>query len=689
MQRVQEPPAPEPPLPSLPNLTTSAPAGSLSRYVKQWERITSNSLVLKIVKEGYKIQLVSSIDLPSPIISNPRDPVKLRALTGEIEKHLENGVISPIEFSANQYVSRVFTVQKPSGDFRMIIDLKNLNNFVNKIHFRMENKETIQNLLAKNDYMVSIDLRDAFFTIPLHEESKKYAVFQFKDQRFQYNVLPFGLTSSPRIFTKIMKPIMAHCRSLGIKISHYLDDLFICGNTLEKVLNQRNLVLSLLCNLGFSINIKKSCLSPTKNLIHLGFQFDSVNMTTSLPGEKVEKINRFSKFLLKNSNCTLRDLASFLGLVVNAHEGFLYAPLHYRHLQFLFISLLRKYKDWEIVICLNDKSKEELNWWRLCKLEDLIPRSIVPSLPQLTLTTDASLTGWGGFLSSGETISGTWKNPDDHINVLELEAVHLCILHFLPKVEGKSLEILSDNNTCVHYINNMGGTHSYDLCSLALKLWKVFEERKVTVSAKHIPGKLNVQADFYSRFSDNHEYSLSPSAFSQLCNMLSVTPEVDLFASKYNAKLQKYVSLDLDQNALSRDAFSIFWPKSVYMFPPIPLIARCVRKFIDEHIQFGILITPAWPALPMIPEIISLLRGNPVFIPSSLIQGTLPTRHAFNAMAWPISGCAAEKKVCQLRQKMPSSRALHLDPSNPIVGCGASLLAGLAKEGIIVQCLSQ
>ena len=117
---------------------------------------------------------------------------------------------------------------------------------------------------------------------------------------------------------------------------------------------------------------------------------------------------------------------------------------------FCLFLCLRKYKDWEIVICLNDKSKEELNWWRQCKLEDVIPRSIVPSLPQLTLTTDASLTGWGGFLSSGETISGTWKNPDDHINVLELEAVHLCILHFLPKVEGKSLEILSDNNTCVH-----------------------------------------------------------------------------------------------------------------------------------------------------------------------------------------------------------------------------------------------
>ena len=679
---------PEPTQPNLPKLSTSAPAGNLSRYVKNWEKITSNAMVLKIVSEGYKIQLGCSIVPPSPIISSPRDPVKLRALSGEIQKHLDNGVISPVENSCNQYVSRVFTVQKPSGDHRLIIDLSNLNKFVNKVSFRMENKDVIQNLIAKNDFMVSIDLRDAFFTVPLHKESKRLVVFQFQSQRLQFNVLPFGLTSSPRIFSKLMRHVIAHCRSQGIKISFYLDDLFICGNGFDKVLRDRNFVLNLLCDLGFSINIKKSCLVPCKKLLHLGFLFDSENMSVSLPEDKLDKIKKFSNFILSHS-FSLRDLASFLGLVVNAHEGFFFAPLHYRHLQFLFIYLLKKFNSWDVTGWLDENSKKELLWWRNCSMEDLSPISLVPFSPEITLTTDASLLGWGGFLSSGETFSGTWDNPDSHINVLELEAVLLSVKKFLTHIEGKCLKILSDNMTCIHYINNMGGTHSKNLCSLALELWNIFRKHKITVVASHIPGKQNLEADFYSRFSDNHEYSLAMSAFPLLCNLLEFIPEIDLFASKYNKKLQNYASLSYDPEAWATDAFSFGWPNNIYMFPPIPLIQRCVKKLRDDQVNFGILLTPAWPSLPMLPQIISMLRGNPVFIPSSFIQGTLPSRHAFNAMAWPISGCAAEEKVCQLRQKMPSSRAFRQDLSDPIRGCGASLLAGLAHRGIQVLYLSQ
>ena len=49
------------------------------------------------------------------------------------------------------------------------------------------------------------------------------------------------------------------------------------------------------------------------------------------------------------------------------------------------------------------------------------------------------------------------------------------------------------------------------------------------------------------------------------------------------------------------------------------------------------IITPAWPGLSTLPDIISLLFADPTFIPFCCLEGQLPTCHQFNLMAWPIS----------------------------------------------------
>ena len=80
---------------------------------------------------------------------------------------------------------------------------------------------------------MSLDIKDAFFSVPPHPTSKQFAIFENKKVRYQYNVLPFWLSSSPRVFTKILKAAISFLRSKGIKISAYLDDIFICANSLE------------------------------------------------------------------------------------------------------------------------------------------------------------------------------------------------------------------------------------------------------------------------------------------------------------------------------------------------------------------------------------------------------------------------------------------------------------------------
>ena len=111
---------------------------------------------------------------------------------------------------------------------------------------------------------------------------KKYFVFEFDSVRYCYNVLPFGLTSSPCIFTKMLKPVINYLRCKRICTSAYLDDIFISSPS-ASLLKQLNFTLSLLISLGFTPNYSKSHLIPIHEIIHLGYSWDFVRMSISLP----------------------------------------------------------------------------------------------------------------------------------------------------------------------------------------------------------------------------------------------------------------------------------------------------------------------------------------------------------------------------------------------------------------------
>ena len=99
-----------------------------------------------------------------------------------------------------------------------------------KIHFRMEDHEYLINFIRPDNFMPFIDLSNASFSFPLHKDIKKYCSSKSKDN-YNLNVLSIGLTSSPRIFTKIIKPVISHLRFKNIKVSSYSDDIFICAQS--------------------------------------------------------------------------------------------------------------------------------------------------------------------------------------------------------------------------------------------------------------------------------------------------------------------------------------------------------------------------------------------------------------------------------------------------------------------------
>ena len=124
-------------------------------------------------------------------------------IDNEVEKFLLKGIIKLSSHEDGHVISPIFTRRKKYGSHRVIFNLKKLN----------ESVETAIRLMRPGCYMTSIDLKDAYYSIPIAEELQKYLKFIWRDQLYAFTSLPMGLTSGPRIFTKVLKPIFSYLRS--------------------------------------------------------------------------------------------------------------------------------------------------------------------------------------------------------------------------------------------------------------------------------------------------------------------------------------------------------------------------------------------------------------------------------------------------------------------------------------------
>ena len=98
-------------------------------------------------------------------------------------------------------------VSKKDGGMRPIVNLKELNKFIHWEHFKMEGIHLVKDLLQEGDLVVKINLKDAYFFIPIDPAHHPFLSFQHKAVTYQFNYFPFRLSSVPWIFTKISRPV--------------------------------------------------------------------------------------------------------------------------------------------------------------------------------------------------------------------------------------------------------------------------------------------------------------------------------------------------------------------------------------------------------------------------------------------------------------------------------------------------
>ena len=205
-------------------------------------------------------------------------------------------------------------MEKESSGWRLVIDLSHLNEFVHLTRFKMETVASVLLSVREGDFLASLDLKDAYFQIPIYPFSRKLLSFTSEGTVYQFRALCFGLSTAPQVFTRVFAALSAWAHSHGIRLLRYLDGWLILASSEREAKQAVQSLLSLCCTLGIVINEKKSDLLPSQTAKYLGMTIDTE------AGKVFPSLAQFKKFLTVAENfCAMDAPPAKLWQVVLGH----------------------------------------------------------------------------------------------------------------------------------------------------------------------------------------------------------------------------------------------------------------------------------------------------------------------------------------------------------------------------------
>ena len=600
-------------------------AGKTRLAYQKWRTLTSDKSILTSIT-GVRIDFTDIVQQTRPPPPIPFSCGDTEKIDREICRLLDKGIIETVTPSEDQYLSNIFFRGKKNGEIRLILNLKYLNLVVEYHHFKMDTIQSVINMMTKNCYMASVDLKDAYYSIPVHTEDRKYLRFKWGSSLFQFTCLPNGLSEAPRKFTKILKVPFAHLRATGHANSAYIDDSALLAQNFEDCQNNVRETITLMDELGFTVHPDKSCFIPTQILTYLGFILNSIDMTIRPTDDKITKIQTQCRAILAKTHLSIREFATLIGTLVATEPGVELAPVFYRRLEQEKTVMLKMAKGhYDSKMKLSIIARTDIEWW-LNNIHTQVKQIQKPP-PEITITTDSSNFAWGGTRGT-KSAGGPWGNEelDWHINLKELTAIWFTLLSLCRDCRNTHIRVLTDNTTALAYINKKGG-RILNLNDTARHIWLWAHNRGIWLSAAHIPGKINVEADSLSRahYGTETEWKLAPEIFKRIDTLVGPLT-VDLFASRLNNQCSNFMSWHPDPNAIAIDAFQHPWEgTNLYAFPPFSVIGMLLQKVArEEATLFAVL--PLWPTQPWFNQALAMSFAPPRILPRGPRLLILPQR---------------------------------------------------------------
>ena len=245
--------SPVSPVTNVPTVAQDLIVGArLQSFWKTWENLGAGPKVLRMLKQGYILPFWtrSSLRRSPTVISCYVNPHRNLYLLEALHQLMAKNAVELVQKQKSLgFLNQLFLVPKPNNKWRTMLDLSNLNLFLKAEKFKMETPETFRTSLQQGEWVTSIDFKDAYFHMPIQEQSRKYLRFHIQGPTYQFKALPFGLSSAPMEFTVIAKEVKLMTVK-GIRIHQYLDNWLVRASSHQTCIQNTQELVELCQSLG-------------------------------------------------------------------------------------------------------------------------------------------------------------------------------------------------------------------------------------------------------------------------------------------------------------------------------------------------------------------------------------------------------------------------------------------------------
>lgn len=280
-----------------------------------WWKKWASPKIVSLIKEGITPQWVN----PPHLSVQARQGSNLEQAKTILAEYETCGAVKRVKPEGTLHFLPWFLISKPEEGggtkWRFISDCREINNLFQVEKFKLDHSQQIFTALQKGHWAAKIDLKDAYFHLAVHPSLRPYLRHQVGQETYEYQAGPFGLNVMPQLFQGVMKTFQKKWRAAGVQVYIYLDDILLLAPT-EKVL-QKHLQLAVhdLVDSGFKINVKKSVLTPSQVITHLGFQLNFLEGKLQLHPHKIKTVRKeLGKFVIKDF-MSKKQMASILGQI--------------------------------------------------------------------------------------------------------------------------------------------------------------------------------------------------------------------------------------------------------------------------------------------------------------------------------------------------------------------------------------
>ena len=447
---------------------------------------------------------------------------------------------------------------------------------------------------------------------------------------YQLRVLCFGLTTAPRVFTRLMAPISTFLHRYVVGMLRYLDDWLILAETRTTGIQARDRLLQVCEELGLQVNCRKSSLIPSQDMTYLGMQIQSVRFVAKPTETRVENLLKIIEAFLSSPDppaALWRRLLGRLSSLTLLVKG---GMLRMRSLQ-IRLSFNWDFRDELLRIPWDPLCQEDLLWWSWA-IQQREGVDLSLPVPDLSFYSDASDVCWAAIVGENQ-VSGVWtpSQRELSINLREMMAVQKGLLEFSSLLRGKTIALFCDSVTTVAYLRRSGGTRSQVLFLKAREILLWVESMEITLLPQFIQGSLNTRADLLSRpnLVIGSEWTLHQEVVQDLLHQWPAI--IDLFATSLTARLPVFFAPAWEPKAAGVDAFLQPWDNlQAYTFPPIAIIRRVLLKLRASHNCDLTLIAPFWLQREWFPDLLELLSDIPIELPKRRDLLRQPHFHRFH-----------------------------------------------------------